>query len=100
MVTRGERRQLEAEWSADERSIVKYGRLLKMGVLSVAVLGMVWIAGTAGRQEIGQQAGADASITRLQGDGKAVRASQQVYDKRRAQWEGKPATPLQQAASR
>ena len=99
MLTREQRQQLEAEWSADEQSIVRYARLLKMGVLSVVVLGVVWIAGTADRQETGQQAGAGASITRLQSEGSAVRASQQVADERRAQWEGKPGRS-QQAASR
>ena len=100
MLTREQRQQLEAEWSADELSIVRYARLLKMGVLSVAVLGLVWIAGTADRQETGQQAAAGVSITRLQSEGSAVRASRQVADERRAQREGNPAARLQQAASR
>ena len=100
MLTREQRQQLEAEWSADEQSIVRYGRLLKMGVLSVVALGVVWIGGTADRQETGQQAGAGAAITRLQSEGSAVRASQQVADERRAQREGRPAAQLQQAASR
>jgi hypothetical protein len=97
MLTREQRRQLEAEWSSDDRSIARFARLLKSGVLGIMVLGLLWIAGTGERQELEQQAA--APISRMQSDGSAMRASQQVYDERRAQWEGKPAS-LQRAASR
>lgn len=102
MLTREQRRQLEAEWSSDDRSIASFARLLKTTVLSVMVLGLVWIAGSADRHDNGQQAAVanTPSISHAQSDGSAMRASRQAFDERRAQWEGKAAKPLKQAASR
>ena len=94
MLTREERRKLEAEWSADDRSVASFARLLKTAVLSIVVLGLLWIAGTGERPESGR----DATAAVAQGDGAAMRASQQVYEERRAQWEGKPAQSLKQAS--
>jgi|SRR6185436_7381036 hypothetical protein len=102
MLTREQRRQLEAEWSTDDRSMAKFARLLKASVLVVVFVGLACIAGTGERRDEGPQAAAvnPASATRMEGDGSAMRASRQAYDERRAQWEGKPAQPLQRAASR
>jgi hypothetical protein len=47
MLTQEQRRQLEAEWSSDERAIASYARLLKAAVLSLMLLGLVWIGATA-----------------------------------------------------
>src|SRR5690349_16848098 len=101
MLTHKERQQLEAQWSPEERLMAKFARLLGASVLSVMIVGLAWIAGTAERDD-GQQAAAfaPAAVTRMESDGSAMRASQQTYDERRAQWEGKPAQAMQQAASR
>lgn len=96
MLTRDERRQLEAEWSSDDRSIAKFARLLKTVVLSIMVVGLLWIAGTGERIDNAQQAASNAP-SMGQGDGSAMRASQQAFDERRAQWEGKT---VKQATSR
>ena len=98
MLTRDERRKLEAEWSADDRSIASFGRLLKSAVLSIVVLGLLWIAGTGERPEGGREATTAGAAAVAQGDGAAMRASQQVYEERRVQWEGKPAQSLKQAS--
>ena len=99
MLTRDERRNLEAEWSSDERSIARYARLMKTAVLSLMVIGLLWIAGTGERPDNAQREAA-AGAAMAQGDSASMRASQQAFDERRAQWEGKPAKPLQQAKSR
>ena len=98
MLTREERRKLEAEWSADDRSIASFARLLKGAVLSIVVLGLLWIAGTGERPESGREATAAGAAAVAQGDGAAMRASQQVYEERRAQWKGTPAQSLKQAS--
>ena len=64
MLTREERRKLEAEWSADDRSIASFARLLKTAVLSIVVLGLLWIAGTGERPESGREATAAGAAAR------------------------------------
>jgi len=98
MLTRNERERLEREWSSDDRSMAGFARLLKGAVLSIMIAGLLWIAGTGERADNGRQATAGARFI-AHGDGTATRLGQQAYDERRAQWEGKPATPLKQAAS-
>jgi hypothetical protein len=100
MLTRYERRKLEAEWSSDDRSIANYARLIKTAVLSIMVLGVLWIAGTGERSDNAQRNAAAGATTAAQGDGASMRASQQAYDERRAQWKVKSAEAVQQAKSR
>ena len=100
MLTRDERRQLEAEWSSDDRSIANYARLIKTAVLAIMVIGLLWIAGPGERSDNVQREVAAGAASVAQGDGAAVRASQQTYDERRAQWEGKSTKAVQQAKSR
>ena len=57
MVTRDERRQLEAEWSSDDRLIASFARVIKTVVLMVIVVGLLWIAATGERPDNAQQAG-------------------------------------------
>jgi len=100
MLTRQERRNLEAEWSFDDRSIASYARLIKTAVLSIMVVGLLFIAGTSQRADNTQQAAAIGAPAVTHGEGSAVRASQQAFDERRTQWAGKSAKAMQQAATR
>jgi hypothetical protein len=45
MITPEQRRKMESEWSSDEQSIVRIGRLARAAVLLLMILGLAWIGG-------------------------------------------------------
>ena len=76
MLTMEHRRQLEANLSADERSIASLARLIKAGVLCSIIVALVWIGGSVEPRDNAQQAAAvtTASVSVQDGDS-AVRSS-------------------------
>ena len=70
MLTTEHRQQLEAELSAEERSIADLARRLKAGVLCGIIVALVWIGGSVAPLDNEQQAGAltTASVSAQDGD--------------------------------
>ena len=75
MLTMEHRRQLEAELSAEERSIAGLARCLRAGVLCSIIVALVWIGGSVEPLDNAQHAAAmsTASVSVHDGDS-ALRA--------------------------
>src|SRR5688572_26953972 len=69
MLTMEHRQQLEAELSAEERSIASLARRLKAGVLCSIIVGLVWIAGSVEPLDNAQQAAAVTTASASAQDG-------------------------------
>jgi len=99
MITREQRRKLEAEWSSEDQSIATLARLIKGTVLGLLVLGLTFaVAGqdNAGRAHDAAATGAAQAAVKVESS--SVRAAQQVFAERRAQWEQLSAAPRKTAS--
>ena len=65
MITPEQRRKLEAEWSSDDRSIVRMARLARAAVMLMLIVGLAWIGSGNDSSNNVQQASAPTSASSL-----------------------------------